>query len=156
MAIFRCMGRSRETHRSRCCIAPKRFFQWGNIPRRGASPPRRFYSAEKYNARLVLFSRARLRTISGSASAGLPSSSEYDPVVSAEKRRTAARLFQIILLAHSPALLRQTSFLHDYTAVRKLFAVNAGLSFSVFEKWFPARPFQLNNHESIRNFCSVY
>lgn len=131
-AIF--SGHSRETHRSRSCIASKRLFQRGNIPRREARPPRRFYSAENYNARLVLFSRARLRTVSGSASAGLLSSSEYDPVVSAEKRRTAARLFQIILLAHSPALLRQTSFLHGYTAARKLFAVKAGLSFSVFEK----------------------
>lgn len=129
-------GRSRETHQSRRCIASKRLFQRGNtsIPRREARPPRRFYSAENYNARLVLFSRARLRIVSGSASAGLLSSSEYDPVVSAEKRRTAARLFQIILFAHSPALLRQTSFLHGYTAARKLFAVKAGLSFSVFEK----------------------
>lgn len=112
MAIFSPRtGRSRETHRSHRCIAPK-FFQRGNIPRRGVRSPRRFYSAEKCNAQLVLFPRSRLRTVPGSASAGLPSSSEYDPVVSAEKRRTAARLFQIILLAHSPVLLRETSFLH--------------------------------------------
>lgn len=94
-----------------------------------------FYSAEKCNAgpAYSFLSRASAR-VSGSASASLPSSSEYDPVVSAEKRRIAARLFQIILLAHSPALLRETSFLHRRAEVFCGERCNFFRCFEVFEK----------------------
>lgn len=161
MAIFRCTGHSRETHRSYCCIASKRFYQRGNILCRRVCPLLQRGKVQR-GAR-TLFSRARLRTVSGSASAGLPSSSEYDPLVSTEKRRIAARLFQIILLAHSPALLRETSFLHRRAEVFCAERCNFFRCFRGFRKIIQDPfndPFIIIyiyvSRESISNFCHIY
>lgn len=138
MAIFRRIIHSRKNASIHRCIALKRFFQQGNISRRVFLPPR-FYSAKKCNARLVLFPSFRIRK----SFHCFPSSLEYDSAVSAEKRRIAARFFQIILLAHSLALLHQTSFLHGHRRRSFLWQTREFLSVLYLRgttaEWFPVK-----------------